>query len=134
MESESLQGCLLKFGEVSTRLRTSVESFVDWLTNGIPPRASYHACMSVRFIVLEKQPGVRPVGIGETWRRLFAKIVVKVTRLEAPMACQDDQLCAVLEAVIYSTIHGVQALCDKNVSMEEWVFFARRRKERVQQD
>ena len=36
-ESEALHGWLLKFGEDSTRLRTIVENFVDWLANGSPP-------------------------------------------------------------------------------------------------
>ena len=65
-ESEALQGWLLKFREGSTRLRTSVETFVDWLDNWSPPWATYRAFMSGRFIVLDKQPGVHPVGVGET--------------------------------------------------------------------
>ena len=66
IDSEALQRWLLKFGEDSTRLRTSVETFVDWLANASPPWASYCAFMSGRFIVLDKQPGVHPVGVGET--------------------------------------------------------------------
>ena len=53
-DSEALQVWLMKYGEDSTRLRTSVETFVDWLANGSPPRAAYHACMYGRLIVLEK--------------------------------------------------------------------------------
>ena len=64
------------------------------------PRAAYHALMSGRLIALEKQPGVRPVGVGETWRRLFDKCVLRVTGPEATSVCQDDQLCAGLKAVI----------------------------------
>ena len=66
-DSEALQGWLLKFGEDSTRLRTIVEIFVDWLANGIPPWLAYCAFMSGCIIVLDKHPGVRPVGVGETW-------------------------------------------------------------------
>ena len=40
-ESEALQGWPLKFGEDSTRLRNSVENFVDWLANGNSPWAAY---------------------------------------------------------------------------------------------
>ena len=65
-DSEALQGLLLKCGEDSTRLRTSVETFVDWLANGSPHWAAYHAFMSGRPIALAKQPGVRSVGVGET--------------------------------------------------------------------
>ena len=77
-ESEALQGWLLKFREDSKRLRTSVETFVDWLSNGSPPWAAYRAFMYGRMIEIDKQPGVRPVGVGETWRRLFSEIVLKV--------------------------------------------------------
>ena len=38
------------------------------------------------------------------------------------MACQDDQLCAVIKAGIDGAIHGVQDLWHKNSSTEEWVF------------
>ena len=36
-ESEALQGWFLKYGEDSTRIRTSVENFMDWLANRSPP-------------------------------------------------------------------------------------------------
>ena len=75
--------------------------------------------MSCRLIALEKQPGVRPVGVGETWRRLFSKIILTVKGLEATMVCHDDQLCAGLKAGINGAIQGVQALWDENSFMEE---------------
>ena len=73
VESEELHGWLLKCGDVSTRLRTSIETFVDWLANGIQSWAAYCAFMSGRLIVLDKQPGVRPVGVGEMRRSLFCQ-------------------------------------------------------------
>ena len=51
-DSEAIQGRLMKFGEYSTILRTSVEIFLDWLANGIPPWAAYCAFMSGRLIVI----------------------------------------------------------------------------------
>ena len=80
--------------------------------------------MSGRLIALDKQPGVRPVGLREMWRCLFDQIVLKTTGTEATMACQDDQLCDVLKAVINGAIHGVQALWDENLSTEEWGFYS----------
>ena len=53
----------------------------------------------------------------------FSKIILKFTGPEAIMACQDDQLCAGIKAVIYSAIHGSQALWDKNWTNENWEFF-----------
>ena len=69
--------------------------------------------MFVRLIVLDKKSGVRPVGAGETWQRLFSKIVIKVMVLESIMEYQDDQLCDGLKSGIDGAIHGVQDLWDK---------------------
>ena len=71
-------------------------------------------------IAIDKQPGVRTLGVGETWRRIFFKIVLNVTGMEATITCQDDQLCTGLKAGIYEAIHRVQTLWDKNVSTEKW--------------
>ena len=74
----------------------------------------YHAFMSGRLIALEKQPGVHPVGVEETWRRLFDKIVLKVTGPEDTMVFKDYQLCAGLKAGIDGGVHEIQAIWDKN--------------------
>ena len=67
-----------------------------------------------RLIALDKQPGVWRVGVGEMRRRIFVKIVLKVTGPEANITCQDDQLCAGLKDVIDGAIHRVQALWEEN--------------------
>ena len=119
--SQALQGWLLKFGEDSTRIITSVEIFVEWLDNGSQLWAAYHTFMSGRLIALDKHPGVRPVGVGKTWKRLFDKIVLKVTGPEAIMVCQDDQLCAGLMSGIDGAVCGVQVIWDENLTTEDCV-------------
>ena len=96
--------------EDSKGLHGSVETFVDWIANKSPPREAYRAFMPGRLIALDKQPGVHLVGVGETWICLFANIVLRVTIPEATSACQDDQMCDRLAAVIDGTVHGVQAI------------------------
>ena len=61
------------------KLHISVESFVDWLANKIPPWTDYWAFMSGRLIKLDKRLWVRPVGVEENWRQFFVKCVLKVT-------------------------------------------------------
>ena len=78
--------------------------------------------MSGRLIALDKQPGVRPVGVGETWRQMFAKIVLKVMGPEATMAFQDDQLFSGFKLGINGAVCIFQALWDENSSTEEWGF------------
>ena len=70
-DSEALQGCLLKSREYTKILSTSVENFSNWIANGIPPWATYHAYISDRLIALYKQPGVHTFGVGETCRFFF---------------------------------------------------------------
>ena len=77
--SEALQGWLLKFGDHRKKLLISVESFADWLANQKLSRAAYWALLYGRLIALDKIPGLRPMRVGETWRRIFAKCVLKVT-------------------------------------------------------
>ena len=78
--------------------------------------------MSGRQIAIDKKPGVCPVGVGETWRHVFAKCVLKIAGPEAINACQYDQVCANLEAEIDGYIYGVQAIWDAKFSTENWVF------------
>ena len=99
-DSLSLQQWLLRFGAARTELRLIVGDFIDWMSNGQPPWAAYRDLMSGRLIALDKQPGIRPVGVGETWRRLMAKCLLKVAVHEVKVACGTTQLAGGLEAGI----------------------------------
>ena len=80
------------------------------LGNGRPPWAAYRALMSGRLVALDKQPGIRPVGVGETWRRMMAKCLLRVAGPEAKTACGTTQLAGGLEAGIDGTIHAMRVL------------------------
>ena len=64
MDSEAIQGWLLKVGKDGTIIRTSVETCFYWLSNGSPPWAAYRTFMFGRLIAIDKHPGVRLVGVG----------------------------------------------------------------------
>lgn len=53
--------------------------------------ASFLAC---RLIALNKKPGVRPIEIGDTARRIIAKAILTVTRLDIQEAAGSLQLTA----------------------------------------
>ena len=78
--------------------------------------------MANRLMALDKCPGVRPVGIGEIWRRLFSKCVLKEAGAEATEACGSDQLCAGLKAGIEGAVHAVRAMAAIRPDEEEWGF------------
>ena len=113
---------ILKFSKDSGKLFLSIEIFVDWISNKIPPWAVYHAFMSVHLIAHSNQPGIHPVGVRKNWIRLFAKCVLKAMETEATNVYLDGQLCTRLNTGIYMAIYGVQAIWDANFSTENWVF------------
>ena len=68
-----LQYWILRYGDASSEFRKIVTSIMEWLANSCPPWAAYQALITGRLIGLDKQPGLRPVGISKTWRRCSAK-------------------------------------------------------------
>ncbi len=52
------------------------------------------ALLANRLIPLDKNPGVRPIGIGETPRRIIAKAVIRYLREDIQSAAGSLQLCA----------------------------------------
>ena len=84
--------------------------------------SAYRALISSRLIALDKQPGIRPVGVGETWRQLIAKCVLKVAGPEAKSACGTTQLAGVHEAGIEGAIHAMRVLFEEHRKEEDWGF------------
>ena len=63
--------------------------------------------MACRLVTLDKIPGVRPVGIGETLRRALDKLVMRADGYQSNTACGNLQLYAGLEARIEGSTHTV---------------------------
>ena len=118
-DSVSLQHWLLRFGEASRELRLIVADFTEWLTNGRPSWAAYQAMMSSLMIALEKQPGVRPVGVGETWQQMMEKCLLRVTGQEAKATCGTEQLAGGVEAGIEGGIHAMRVLWQEHSQEED---------------
>jgi hypothetical protein len=78
--------------------------------------------MARRLVALDKCPGVRPIGVGKTWRRLAAKATLLVSGCDAKERCGINQLCAGLEAGIEGVIHVIDKLWRQHKEEEEWGF------------
>ena len=63
--------------------------------------------MECCLVALDKSPGVRPVGIGETLRRALAKLIMREAGDQAKTACGNLKLCAGLKAGIEGEAHAV---------------------------
>ena len=84
--------------------------FFDWPANKNPPWSAYQEFMPDRIIAIYKWSGAHLVEVRKTWRRLFAKCVLRVKGPEYTNECQYEQLCADLKEVIDGAVHGVEAI------------------------
>ena len=70
-------------------------------------------------MALDKFPGIRSIGIGEIWRQLLDKYVLKVACAKSKDACGNSQLCAGLEARIEGAVHAARTLLVEKDDEEE---------------
>ena len=115
------QDVLLHYGGHSDRLRDSVATLVRRLSNNIVPWEDIRALMACRLIALDKCPGIRQIGIGETLRRIIGKTVYSVTRYDLKDICGITQLCGGVRCGIEAAIHAVSDLF-RNNEADEWEF------------
>ena len=67
------------------------------------------AYTSSRLVPLDKNPGVRPVGIGEVVRRIIGRAALRVISADLRRVAGSDQLCVEQRAGIESAIHELRA-------------------------
>ena len=64
--------------------------------------------MSCLLAELDKIPGVRPMGIGETLCQALVKLVMRAAWYQAKTVCGNLQLCVGLEADMEDATHDVR--------------------------
>ena len=77
----------------------------------LDPR-SLSAFVACRLVALDKRPGVRPIGIGETTRRIIGKAILATIRDDIQEAAGPLQLCAGQEAGCEAAVHAVRQMFD----------------------
>ena len=68
------------------------------------------AFVACRLIALDKCPGVRPIGIGETLRRIIGKALYFTLKYDIQDAVGPLQLCAGFEGGCEAAVHAMQQL------------------------
>ena len=71
--------------------------------------SSISPLLACRLIPLNKNPGVRPIGVCETVRRIIAKAILSITRLDILEACGPLQLCVGHCAGVEAAIHTIRS-------------------------
>ena len=70
--------------------------------------------LSSRLIALDKCPGVRPIGIGDTARCIIAKAILSITKQDIQEAVGFSQLCAGHIAGAEAGVHAVRSMFERN--------------------
>ena len=101
------------FGTEGHELCTAIARMARQLcTEDITDTESITALMACRLIPLDKNPGLRPIGIGEILRRIIGKAVTRILRDDIQTAAGSLQLCAGqkggCEAAIHSMVDSFQ--------------------------
>ena len=102
-----------QFGSSPLELQTSIANFVKRLCNtnihlsNSDTDNSLEAFTASRLIPLNKNPGVRPVGVGEVLRGIARKGVMHIAKKDLKDAAGSLQVCVGQEARSESTIHTI---------------------------
>ena len=104
-DSSHWQNILLRYGSHSRLLCDSIAGLTRSLSNSLVDWSHIQALLANCLIALDKSPGVRPIGIGESLRRLIGKVICFLIREDAEAVCGVSQLCAGLRCGAEGAIH-----------------------------
>ena len=101
---------LKQFGKSSIDLYRAFAEVIKEIYSIENQSASLEAFLACWLIPLDKNPGLRPTGIGEALRHIAGKVVVTHFRTEIVTSVGSLQVCAGQEAGCKSIIHAMQAI------------------------
>ena len=93
----------------SQQLADAMASLARRLCTELVDPESVTAYTSSRLVPIDKNPGVRPVGIGEVVRRIVGRAALRVISPDLRRVAGSDQLCVGQRAGIESAIHELRA-------------------------
>ena len=95
------------FHAASTSLCNSLAAVARRLCTEYVDPTPLHALIGCRLIPLDKKPGVRPIGVCETARRIIGKTIASVLRHEIRAAAGPLQMCAGQPAGCEAATHAL---------------------------
>jgi hypothetical protein len=104
------------FGQESANLRSSLALMArklctdEVVSEGASQENTLEAYTACRLIPLDKNPGVRPIGIGETIRRIIGKAILQVVRKDVVESAGSLQLCAGQPGGCEAAVHAANEI------------------------
>ena len=96
------------YGKSSSDLCKVISDLIKRLCTHQVNSESIEALLASRLIPLDKNPGLRPIGVGEILRRIAGKVVVNALKEEIVSSVGSLQTCAGHEAGCESVIHAIR--------------------------
>jgi len=98
------------FGSVSGELCCSIAALARRLCTSFIDPLIVSPLVACRLIALDKNPGVRPIGVGEVVRRIIAKAALSIIRSDIQRAAGPIQLCAGQISGVEAAIHSMRTM------------------------
>ena len=108
LDANEWRRILSNFGQSSVDLCKTLAKLASLIATShleTDEMAAYNAC---RLIPLDKNPGVRPIGVSEVLRRIIGKSILKCLSNDLKLLGQSDQLCLGQKCGIEHAIHALR--------------------------
>ena len=99
--------CSKSYGNVSDNLCRTIADMAKILCTETVESTILDELLSCRLIPLDKNPGVRPIGVGEVLRRIIGKAVMRVLKEDIIQAGGALQTCTGIESGIEAAVHAM---------------------------
>ena len=113
LDAEAWQRMLTCYGACSDRLASSMAETARLLCREDVDPDSLAAFTAARLIPLNKNPGVRPIAVGEVFRRIVCKAVARVIEPDMLMVTAPLQLCAGVPSGCEAAVHAMEHLFEQ---------------------
>ena len=104
------------FGSYSVDLCNAIAMVTKNVCTTYVDPEGIEALVAGRLIALDKCPGVRPIGIGETVRRIMGRAILSILKEDIKKAVGPIQLCAGQEAGCEAAIHAIHKIFDDSTT------------------
>ena len=105
----------------SNYLREAVAALTCRFANSVLEWTEIKELMANHLVAVDECPGVRPIGIGESLRRIVGKTMTLVTGRDVQDICGAEQLATGLKSGVEGDIHAMTDLYDE-FSGDGWGF------------
>ena len=94
------------FGECASDLCKAMARLIKKLCSVKVDSTSLEALLACRLIPFDKNPGIRPIGVGEILRRIAGKVVIAATHNDVISSVGSLQVCAGHDAGREAIVHA----------------------------